>query len=560
MFYKISSLVNVLGVKLLIPVSVVVVLLLMAAPAGLPGNNAEAQGGSSEESATTSGSSNTVTAQWSDTPIQLSADELKAAEAGQAKSFRKGPRVEMVTAPTSGDPGVGIKPVRPRAKASPDAVRVWNSLSFYRNSIIPGSAIAGGYGYSSYTMEPSTGANGKNIFQTGNWYASRSFDNGSTWSYVNPFSIFGSWGFCCDQVTLYDKKRDLQWWLLQGNGLKLAWSRGGRLFTSWCVTSITPGNFGEPSTTEIDYNHLAIGTNDIYVTTNLYPSTGGVKAGVLRIVIQDSFFPNCTGWGGNYFTRTDSFTVVPAQGFTDIAYFGTNWPLNLSVGNHFRLFSWAENSGSYSVYDRTIDAFAFQSRNTANCGSANGVVKNWCQYADSRMTNGYLAKGVLGFYFDSNPCCGIPNPFVRRVYFRESDKVYTGYSNFWCSTCAIAYMDMEPNVDGHIAGAWSWGGGTGTNTYYPGTGYLLDDDISPAQPWGYSFYLWGSGNTCTYGGLYRWGDYNTVRAYDPAGDAFVAAGWRMTGNCGSSGAVSEPHNIIFGRGRDQFSYDRWKSY
>jgi hypothetical protein len=122
-------------------------------------------------------------------------------------------------------------------------------------------------------------------------------------------------------------------------------------------------------------------------------------------------------------------------------------------------------------------------------------------------------------------------------------------------------MDMEPNVDGHIAGAWSWGGGTGTNTFYPGTGYLLDDDINPTQPWGYNFLLWGSGNTCTYGNppLYRWGDYNTVRALDPAGDAFVAGGWRMTGNCGTAGAVSEPHNVIFGRGRDQGSVNRWKA-
>lgn len=574
MFNKVTRLHKIPAIKLLIPVTFLVVILLVASHSSLIGNKAEAAGATGDvKGAATGGTSTTVNAEWSNTPIQPTEDEIKQAEAGQAKSNRDGPRFPIANAPATGDPGPGAVPQKVTKTESPEAAP-WNAYKMFRNKTIPKTGIAGGYANSSNTMEPSVGANGKAVFQTGNWYASRSLDNGGTWSYANPFSIFGSWGFCCDQVTLYDKKRDIEWWLLQGNGLRLAWSRGTNLFTNWCVTSLDASNFGEPSNYEIDFNHMALGTNAIYVTTNLYQPNNGpfAAAGILRITIQDNFFPNCSGWSGWEWNDPNSFAVVPAQGFADTAYFGTDWT-NLGNGDHFRLFSVAESSTTLLNYDRSIDAFAFQTRGTGDCSSADGVVTNWCQYADSRESNGYLShsfvehitfptraaevEDVLGFYFDSNPCCGIGQPFVRRVYFAESDKSYLGYSNLWCTTCAIQYLDMEPNVDGHLGGAFSWGGGTGTSEFYPGTGYLLDDDISPDQPWAYDFRISGSGNTCAYKGLLRWGDYNTVRAYDPAGDAFVAGGWKMTANCGTSGAVAQPHNLTFGRGRDQGSYGRW---
>ena len=34
--------------------------------------------------------------------------------------------------------------------------------------------------------EPSVSNNGQRILVTGNWYASRSLDNGTTWDYLSP--------------------------------------------------------------------------------------------------------------------------------------------------------------------------------------------------------------------------------------------------------------------------------------------------------------------------------------------------------------------------------------
>ena len=73
-----------------------------------------------------------------------------------------------------------------------------------------------------------------------------------------------------------------------------------------------------------------------------------------------------------------------------------------------------------------------------------------------------------------------------------------------------------------------------------------------------SFQIFGQGNTCTYGGILRWGDYTTVRPDYPAGYAWVGSGWGMVGgNCGANGAYVQPHNVVFGRGRDSSDVGRW---
>src|SRR3954452_22034927 len=72
-------------------------------------------------------------------------------------------------------------------------------------------------GQTSSVGEPSIANNGNEIFVSGNWYATKSLDAGSTWTFVNPYTLLPSPGpeFCCDQVVLYDPSRNLLFWLLQ---------------------------------------------------------------------------------------------------------------------------------------------------------------------------------------------------------------------------------------------------------------------------------------------------------------------------------------------------------
>ncbi len=53
--------------------------------------------------------------------------------------------------------------------------------------------------------EPSIANVGDVNLQTGNWYAARSLDSGTTWTYLSPYTTFPArdGGFCCDQRALY---------------------------------------------------------------------------------------------------------------------------------------------------------------------------------------------------------------------------------------------------------------------------------------------------------------------------------------------------------------------
>jgi hypothetical protein len=436
-------------------------------------------------------------------------------------------------------PATSARALGPQAPQPGTGVR--RSATTLRDTTIPASGISGGAPYASFIQEPSTDANGGNIFQTGNWYATRSVDNGATWSYLDPFTLFGS-GFCCDQVTQYDPATGHQFWLLQFSDhlvLANASAAGPGAFTSWCYWNITPAWFGVASTASLDFNDMTIANSNVYISTNVFNVAQTV--GLLRL--PKVAMSTCSGFSYNYVTRTDNFSFKLVPGSTDTLFWGSNW--GQTNGSSFRVFSWAENSGTYSWRDNTVAAYAFYTRNSGqNCASTDGVVVNWCQFADSRTLGAYRSGGLLGFSFNAKQDASHPFPYTRIVRFNESDKSYQGASDLWGSWGAIQFMAMAPNNAGRFGNTFVWGGGTGTTHYYPGAGVNNNPnnglDVSP------NYYLWGDGNPCTYGGLYRWGDYVTVRDYQANPSQWIAGGYTMRGgSCGGTGVYAEPHNILF---------------
>jgi hypothetical protein len=417
-----------------------------------------------------------------------------------------------------------------------------NTATVLRNSTIPASGIAGGAGFSSSTQEPSTDANGGNIFQTGNWYATRSTNNGATWQSLDPFTLFGP-NFCCDQVTQYDPATGRQFWLLQFSDhlvIANASAAGAGAFTSWCFWNITPAWYGLPAGTFLDYHDISITNNNVNIASNFFPTSGAAGSGILRLPKVP--MSTCSAFGFNFLTRTDNFTFKLAPGSTDTLFWGSNW--GQTNGSSFRVFSWAENSGTYFFFDRTVAAYTFYTRNSGqNCASADGVVANWCQFADSRTLGAFRAGGRLGFSFNARQDASHPFPYTRVVWFDEVTKNYLGAGDQWGTWGAIQFMAMAPNSTGRIGNTWAWGGGTGTTHFFPGAAVNNSPnngiDTSP------NFYLFGSGNPCLSGGMSRWGDYLTVRNYKASPTQWVAAGYRMTANCGVAGAYSEPHNVHF---------------
>jgi len=320
-----------------------------------------------------------------------------------------------------------------------------------------------------------------------------------------------------------------------------------------------------------------VSTNNVYFFTNVYSSGGSFVNSVVGRLPIDAM-SKCATASIGYISRSTEFANSPVQNAGDTMYWGTNWPTDLTLGSNFRILRWPDNSNSFQWFDRAITAYTFMFNGNGHCNSADGVVLNWCQRTDSRMTGtGYLAaagaKGastvgatandaVLGWAFNAQQDANHPFPFIRRVYFKASDMSYLGASEFWNGSLAHIYPALAPDARGHVGMAFAWGGGTGTSHSFPGSGVMLDDDVSPNQPWAYSFYQSGAGNACLNSdGTRRWGDYLDIHPFYPSEYGFVASGFALTSNAGSCGATApvDVANVAFGRYRDRTAYTRWST-
>jgi hypothetical protein len=470
---------------------------------------------------------------------------MAAMQAAFARSHRSGPtNLPIAAMDTGGQSGPGPELSLANEAAASDFV-------------LTDRIVGTGNGLRSAVGEPSSDNAGADIFQSGNWYATRSTNRGATWTFVNPFTMFGN-GFCCDQVVVYDPGRDVWFWLLQfDNHLVLANSRN---LVNWCFYNWTPANFG--FTGELDYNDLVLTTNYVYIVSNIFPSAGGSGATVARLPIDPQ--TTCGGFNYNFFTRTDlGFTWKPVAGGTDVLYWGTNWFGTL--GSSFRVFKWPENTGTISWFDRTLStSFAFYTRASGqNCKSADGVVKNWCQFGDSRVLGAARlidpnggARLVFSFNARQGGPFNLPFPYTERAHFQESDLSYIGSDRLWASWAAFQYMSMATDARGHVGMTSIYGGGTGTSHIYPSGAVGLEDDITPIQPWTLAGNAGGAGNPCVdtdNGNLNRYGDYMTVRPFRPTNLFFMAMNYVLSGNagaCNTATTVVQPHQAIFGRARD----------
>jgi hypothetical protein len=519
------------------------------------GVNASTGSGQAAQGVVTAGTS--VVAATSDTPPVVAQSALDAAAQAAAKSPRGGP---------AGDVFSGAVPAPSGAEMPRNAVDAVGDLKLLNNRTLPPGGLRSG------VNEPSADINGKNIFATGNWYAAFSKNNGKLWTYLDPFTIFGP-GYCCDQVAVYDLSHNRQFWLLQyGDHLTTANSDGGDL-VSWCFYNWTPPNFGLPSGYQFDYNHMAVSTRFLYVSTNVYGPDGFVGALVFRMPIDE--MSKCGGFTYNWVFRSTEFSDAFVQPAGDTMYWGTNWTNDLALGSTYRVLRWADDSGTFFWFDRAIDPYTFMFfGGTQNCGG--GVVLNWCQRTDSRMSGGgYLAAptlggdsstgghdndAILGFAFNAKNDGTHPYPFTRRIYFRASDIAYLGYSEAWATWSAWLYPDLAADSRGHV-GWVSVFGGSGV---YPSNTLIVNDDFAPAQPWNRLDFQAGAGNACLNpaDGLRRWGDYLTVRPTSPARYTWMATGFVMLANatfCNQDqGTNVQVKNVVIGRERDTQSYTRWK--
>ncbi len=380
--------------------------------------------------------------------------------------------------------------------------------------------------YRSQVGEPSLGQKDNTVFYTGNWYAARSTDGGTTWKYVDPFSDMSD--MCCDQDVIYDSQHGIYLWYRQGvqdstgqNRMYLGVSKDA---LSWWFYSIKPTNLNTAWTgVWFDYPHLALGGKYLYMTTNVFKESF-VRTVILRLDLAD--LSARAAPHSSYYSETSVFNFTPVQGAKDTMYFAVH------VSNsQMKIYRWPD-SGSLTFFNRNIPAWTYATSTTSTCPGPDGL--NWCGRSDSRISGGYISNGVVEFHWNAGKGAGLAYPYINAATFQESGMTYLGRPSIWSPSFAWAYGFASPSADGDIGTVAFWGGGS----YYPSiAAAILGGGSTP-----YHFYNLKSGTN----GAEKWGDYLRDRHYSGSGTGAIWAGSGYTLQGCGSGSCIEPRYYVFG--------------
>jgi hypothetical protein len=282
---------------------------------------------------------------------------------------------------------------------------------------------------------------------------------------------------------------------------------------------------------------MATSTNHLYITSNLYdntePSARWQRSIVLRIDL-DSLAD-----GGSYsyrlWTSTEVGSPRPTRGARDTMYFASH-----RSSTSLRVHAWPDDSDSVQSFDVGVSATAGGRGNFVATGP-DGT--NWLARCDSRITGAYVAKGVIGFMWTSAQQGGRPYPYIRHARIDESTRKLVDEPDWWNSTAAFAYPDVQPNDRGDLGYTYFFGGGS----HHPWFCVGIDDDYGSTRQ---------AARQSTNGPADgKWGDYLSVRRHSPDGFTWSAIGYTLQG--GSSNREVEAQYVHFGRERDRRGVERW---
>ena len=395
------------------------------------------------------------------------------------------------------------------------------TLTLYKSTIVSPTQ------YRSTVTEPSVGNNGPIVFYTGNWFAARSADYGSSWSYVNPLQ--GMSDFCCDQDVIYDKNFKIFIWYRQGlkdangeNRFLLSISKDAQTWTSYSIHPTVINQNWKNSWW--DYPHLAISNKKLYITSNMFDKNDQF---VRSVITQWDLSQLSSGSTVNfqYYFETNQFNYTPVQGATDTMY----WAVH-NTNAQMKLYQWSESTNTINIAYRNTPAFQWGSM---SCPGPDGI--NWCARSDSRILAGWINNGEIGFAWNVKQGGSFPYPYVHVVIFKEAGLTYKSNPVFWGQNIAWMYPSFSPDSSGNIGFVAYYGGGS----YYPSiaAGIINPATGTPPPYPAYSIVLGKNGAD-------RWGDYDRTRPLSGVGPLFEGSAATLQG-C-TTGSCIEPRYFIFG--------------
>lgn len=398
----------------------------------------------------------------------------------------------------------------------------------------------------STTAEPSGASGGGVVFVTANWTAAYSTDGGSTFTQLDPTTVFpaDAVGFCCDQIVQYVPSIDRFIWLLQGNGYRLASASPADIIssygTAWTYWNLTPGVFG--SCSGFDYPDLSVGNNYLYMS-------------------WDAGFGGCTS--GFQVART-SLTGIQAGGtitigFTDPA----NAPSSIVWGEHLtqntadeifwaghngnnklRVYSLAEGSNTYFWRDIGISSWANNAPTSTTPDGLDWLCKNFhgCTGGGAFPRNGIIGSTRSGnqiwFAWSAGTNGNFKQAHIEMVTLDRSNNFNKIQQvQIWNNDYAFAYPALATNAcTGEVGLSFEYGGNGNYENHVVGF-------------WGdFVAYITTGSNV----GTTRYGDYVTIRqtpfTKENPGNLFDAFGYGInTVPPPGAGTQTDIHFVVFGR-------------
>ncbi len=382
--------------------------------------------------------------------------------------------------------------------------------------------------------EPSGASGGGVLFVTANWTAAYSTDGGSTFTTINPTTIFpaDAVGFCCDQVVQYVPSIDRFIWLLQGNGVRIASASPAQIRnsggTAWTYWNLTAGTFGQPAGTGFDYPDVSVGTSNLFLS-------------------WDVGFPACPAGCNSGFEVVRIPLSQLAAGGTIFFDFTTPSDSNLAWGSHLtqdtgdeifwaghngngslRVFSLADGANRYFWRDIGISSWP---NNTLTSITPDN--QDWLKFGfpGSSVIGATRSSNQLWFAWNAGTNNSFQQPHVQIVTLdRGNNFQKTQQVQVWNNSFAFAYPALATNV---------CTGEVGLSLAYGGNGNYENHAVGI---WG-DFVVFATTNSNF--GVNRYGDYLTIRQ-NGANGLFDAFGYGVNAATGG-GMQSDVRYAQFGR-------------
>lgn len=316
--------------------------------------------------------------------------------------------------------------------------------------------------------EPSVATDGANILQTWNWYSGISANGGSSWTYYDPKALFSNdyGGWCCDSVAIYDHSRNLFIWDLlylpdqNGGAFRLAIANGASDLSQATFHSfdLTPQQTGGAVGDWYDYPKISLSDNFAYLQANVYNSAQQyVRTLVMRFSLDALAQTGAINY--SYFNTPGVFSVTFTHGASSVMYFASH----LST-NTLRVFSWGEDSNNISWNSVGHVSYPSASFSCPRTGVDNS---NWCSRSDSRMLDGWVSNGIIGFSWNASQgqwgfSGSAPYPYTDIVRINQFTLSHIDDPVVWNPNFAFMYMSHYPNSKdsiGAVGGTFLYGGG-----------------------------------------------------------------------------------------------------